>query len=120
MHPVVNWKKIPTSLRQKSCTAERCGYCLPFIASSFYLAMFSILVSPQDDSPVGDGSDNMFDDYIMATTRYLSFFSITCMVSSLNIFFFVPVCSNVQNLIKIGVGIIYYLRGFALLLEENS
>ena len=34
-------------------------------------------------------------------------------------YFFVPVCSNVQNLIKVGVGIIYHLRGFAVLLEEN-
>ena len=40
-------------------------------------------------------------------------------MSSLNIFF-VPVCSNVQNLIKVGVGIIYHLRGVAVLLEENS
>ena len=39
-------------------------------------------------------------------------------MSSLNVFF-VPVCSNVQNLIKVGVGIIYHLRGFAVLLEEN-
>ena len=62
---------------------------------------------------MGDGSDNMFDDYIMATTCYLSFFSITCMHVVLK-HIFLCLCVQIQNLIKVGVGIIYHLRGFAV------